>query len=98
PGQQVLDAVGGRVAQVLGRLPAVLPLRLAEPPADGPHRPPARLAPNEPPTDPLAHGLELPGPFRHPRRRRPPRHCPPSPQLRAGPVVLTTAVGLIPMA
>src|SRR5262245_26883156 len=34
PGGQVLPAVGGRVAEVLGQLPAVLPLGVAEQPAD----------------------------------------------------------------
>jgi hypothetical protein len=71
PGQQVLDPVGGRVAQVLGELPPVLPLDPAQQPADVSDCPPPRLAPGEPAADPLGHGLQLSRPVRYLLRRRP---------------------------
>ena len=70
PGQQVLDAVGGRVAQVLGELPAVLPLGAAEQPADVPDRSASRLAASEVAADPPADRLNLFRPRDHLRRGR----------------------------
>ncbi|MBN9517081.1 phage integrase N-terminal SAM-like domain-containing protein [bacterium] len=46
--QQVLDLVGGRVAEVLGPLPLVLPLGLHQQPTDVPGRLTSGLAPREP--------------------------------------------------
>jgi hypothetical protein len=57
-GQQVLDAVGRRVAQALGQLPPVLPLGAAEQPAGVADGTLPGLAPSEPATDPLANRLD----------------------------------------
>src|SRR5262249_1578481 len=94
PGQQVLHPVGGRVAQVLGQLPPVLPLDPAEQPADVPECPPPRLAPREPAPDPPSHRVQPARPVRHSLRRRPSCHRSPPPETRARAIVVTTAVGL----
>jgi hypothetical protein len=70
PGDQVLYPVGGRVAEVLGQLPAVLPLGVAEQAADGGYRPPPRLPAGEPAAEALADRRDLVGPRTHLRRRR----------------------------
>ncbi len=65
PGQQVLDAVGRRVAQVLGQLPPVLPLRAAQKAAHVPNSSAPRFAPGEVATDALADHTHFVRPSRH---------------------------------
>ncbi len=79
PRQQVLHAVGGRVAEVLGQLPAVLPLRVAQQPADVADGALAGLAAGEVPADALGHPRQLVRPPRNSNRRRPSCHRTPSP-------------------
>src|SRR5215216_2224067 len=58
-GQQPLHSVRGRLAGVLGQLPAILAVDPTQQPAQEPSSPPADLRAGEPWADPLAQPLEL---------------------------------------
>lgn len=61
--EEVLDAVGGLVAGLLGELPAVLARGVGEEAAEVRDGPSPRLGAGEAAGQPLAHGVQLAGPI-----------------------------------
>jgi hypothetical protein len=83
-GEEMLHPVRGGLAQVLGQLPAVLPLGAAQEPAEVGNGSVTRLAAGEVPADPLPESLHLLCPPLHISPRRSSGHDSPSPQLLSG--------------